>query len=210
MLVEPPRPCVPARAGTPHLTASPVVIRMIGARAARLETLDVLRIASLSAALVLAATSRGDIVVLAAMLSLGVGRPASALATAGALGAALVRWGSPSLGAIADAQVVLGPAGWTGSNAAVASAWLAGAALVLASRPRRRATGWSTALAAAPFAVAAADVVVGPSTGAAVLLRIAASAVALVLAVGVSRWRRGPDAGCVLAVAALVAAGLAR
>src|SRR5436190_13971425 len=124
---------------------------MIGVRASRLDTLEVLRVAALGAAFVLAVVSRGDVVVLAALLGLGVGRPASALATAGALGATLVRWGSPSLEAIAGAQAVLGPAGWTGSNAAVAAAWLAGAALVLASRPRRRATPLSTAIAAAPF-----------------------------------------------------------
>jgi hypothetical protein len=183
---------------------------MIGVRAARLDTLDLVRAAVLVAAFALAVTSRGDVVVLAALLGLGVGRPASALATAGALIAALVRWGSPSLEAIAGAQAVLGPAGWTGSTAAVASAWLAGAALVLASRPRHRATRWSTVLATAPFAVAAADVVVGPSAGGAILLRVAGSVAAAVLAVATSRWRRGPDVACVLSVVALVAAGLAR
>jgi len=210
VLVEPPRPRVPARAGTPHLSSSAARVEMIGARAARLDTLAVLRIALLGAAFVLAVASRGDVVVLAALLGLGVGRPASALAAAGALVAALVRWGSPSLEAIAGAQAVLGPAGWTGSTAAVASTWLAAAALVLAARPRHRATRWSTVLATAPFAVAAAALVVGPSAGGAILLRVAASVVAVILAVATSRWRRGPDVACVLSVVALVAAGLAR
>jgi hypothetical protein len=183
---------------------------MVGVQAARLDTLDALRVALLAAAFVLAVSSRGDLVVLTAMLGLGVGRPASALAAAGALAATLVRWGSPSLEAIAGAQAVVGPAGWTGSNVAVAAVWLAGAALVLASRPRRRGTPLSTAIAAAPFAVAAADVVVGPSAGGAIVLRVAGSVVAVVLAVAASRWRRGPDVACGLAVVALVAAGLAQ
>ena len=210
MLVEPPRPRLPARAGTPHLSSLASRVQMVGTRAARLDTLEVLRAASLAAAFVLAITSRGDVVVLAAMLGIGVGRPASALAAAGALVATLVRWGSPSLEAIAGAQTVLGPAGWTGSNAAIAAAWLAGAALVLASRPRRRATRRQTAFAVAPFAVAAADVVVGPSSGGAIVFRIVGCFVAVALGVSLSKWRRGPDVACALAAVAVVAAALAR
>ena len=210
MLVEPPRSRVPARAGTPHLSSTATHVGVAGSRAARLDTLDALRAVCLAAAFVLAVTSRGDVVVLAAMLGLGIGRPASALASAGALAATLVRWGSPSLNAIAGAQAVLGPAGWTGSIAAVASAWLAAGALVLASRPRRRTSTWSSVLASAPFAVAAAVVVVGPSAGGAVGLRAAGSVVAVVLAVVASRWRRGPDVACVLAAAAVIAAGIGR
>lgn len=210
MLVEPPRPRVPARARAPHLSSTATRVRIAGSRAARFDTLDALRVACLAAAFVLALTSRGDVAVLAALLGLGVGRPASALASAGALAATLVRWGSPSLDAIAGAQAVLGPAGWTGSTSAVASAWLAGLALVLAARPRRRTTRWSTALASAPFAVAAASIVAGPSSGIGFALRVAGSIVAVALAVVASRWRRGPDVACVLAAAALVAAGVAR
>src|SRR5213078_2393891 len=63
VLVEPPRPRVPARARTPHLSSPAIRDRMVGARAARLNTLDALRVALLAAAFVLAVTSRGDIVV---------------------------------------------------------------------------------------------------------------------------------------------------
>jgi len=90
-------------------------------------------VALLAAAFVLAVTSRGDVVVLALLLGLGTGRRRAGLAAAGALGAAMVRWGSPSLSAIAGAQAVLGPAGWTGSRAAIVSAWFGAVALVLAA-----------------------------------------------------------------------------
>src|SRR5204863_3110181 len=58
VLVEPPRPRVPARAGTPHLSSSAARVQMIGVRASRLDTLEVLRVAVLGAAFVLAVVSR--------------------------------------------------------------------------------------------------------------------------------------------------------
>jgi hypothetical protein len=169
-----------------------------------------LRVALLVAAFVLAVSSRGDVVVLALLLGLGSASRASGFGTATALAAAMVRWGSPSMRAIAGAQAVLGPGGWTGSGAAVASAWLAGLALVAAARPSSRPTPVWTVIAVAPFAAAAADVVAGPSTGGAIAARVAGSVVALGLGIVVSRWRRAPRAACLLGTAALLAAGFAR
>ena len=214
MLVEPPRPRLSGRAGPPLLNAAAPRVRIRRRVDIERGPKDIANptvgAAVLVAAFTLAVTSRGDVVVLAVLLGLGVRRRSSGLAAAASLAAAMVRWGSPSLRAIAGAQAVLGPAGWTGSTAAVASAWLAAIALVGAARPVARTTLRLTAAAAAPFAVAAADVVAGPSAGGALGLRIAASAAALVLAVIAARFRWAPVCACAFALAALVAAGLAR
>jgi hypothetical protein len=138
----------------------------------------------------LAVLSRGDVVVLALLLGFGAGRRLSGLASAGALLSALVRWGSPSLGAIAGAQAVLGPAGWTGSVASVGSAWLAAVALVLAAVPLIKANVVLVALSVSPFAVAAADVVVGPAPGGALALRVLVSVLAIGLTTVVAHSRR--------------------
>jgi hypothetical protein len=164
----------------------------------------------LAAALALAATSRGDVVVLTLLLGFGAGRRASGLAAGAALAAALVRWGSPGLGAIAGAQAVLGPAGWTGSGAAVASAWLGSIALVLAAVSFDRSSTLVTALSVAPFAVAAADLVVGPAPGGALVLRVAASVIACALTTALARWRTLPWLAVCSGVLALVCAGIAR
>jgi hypothetical protein len=164
----------------------------------------------LAAALALAITSRGDVVVLALLLGFGAGRRWSALASALALAAAFVRWGSPALGAIAGAQAVLGPAGWTGSSAAVASAWLGAGALVLASVPLDSTSKIITALSVAPFAIAAADLVVGPAAGGALALRVLASALALVATTLLARWRSLPSLAAGCGALALLSAGIAR
>ena len=224
MLLEPPRPRVPDRAGPPQLNTAPPRVRIRrrapaeqpvepiepAANVVTLEDHEPLRVALLIGAFVLAVASRGDVVVLAALLALGSWRRTTAFASSVALAAALLRWGSPSLRAIAGAQAVLGPAGWTGSNAAVASAWLAAVALVASARPRHRESTVLAAVGVAPFAVAAADVVAGPSAAGALGVRIAASVVAFGAALVVSRWHRAPQVACVLAVAALVAAGVSR
>lgn len=114
MLVEPPRSLVPARAGLTIATGGP------------------LRTAVSVAAVVLAVLSRGDVVVLAALLVLAAWHLPAVGAVVPALLASGWRWGSTSLDALAGAQAVLGPAGWTGPAAAVASSWLAALALVLA------------------------------------------------------------------------------
>jgi hypothetical protein len=168
------------------------------------------RTALLAAALVLAATSRGDVVVLTLLLGFGAGRRASGFASGAALAAALVRWGSPALGAIAGAQAVLGPAGWTGSPFAVASAWFGAVALVLAAVSFDRSSMVATGLSVAPFAIAAADVVVGPARGGALALRVLASVVALIVTTLLARSRSAPAIAVGSGALALLCAGMAR
>ena len=168
------------------------------------------RAALLVAALALAVTSRGDVVVLALLLGFGAGRRASGLAAGAALAAALVRWGSPALGAIAGAQAALGPAGWTGSAAAVASAWLGALALVLAAVSFDKTSIAVTALSVAPFAVAAADVVVGPAPGGALVLRVLAGVTALAATMLLARWRSMPALAVGSGALALLCVGIAR
>ena len=222
MLLEPPRPGLPDRAGPPPLTAVPRVrIRRRVPTPVVDENVETaqpsttgdhlsLRAALLAGAFALAAGSRGDVAVLAVLLAFGAGRRTPAFASAVALCAVMVRWGSTSLRAIAGAQAVLGPAGWTGSNAAVVSSWLAALALVGAARPLRRDWSWVGIAGVVPFAVAAADVVAGPSLGGALALRVVATVIGLAAALVASRWERAPACAAVVAVAALVTAGLAR
>jgi hypothetical protein len=218
VLVEPPRPCVPDRARPAHLNAPPRRVRLrsrTGPAAPVPETatsagdLPVLRLALGAGALVVAVASRGDVYVLAVLLGFAAGRRRAGLAVALALVASSVRWGSPSLGAIAGAQAVLGPAGWTGSAAAVGSAWFAAAALVLAAAPIDRGWPWRMA-SVAPFGLAAADVVAGPGPGGAIAVRVLASAIACAAAAALPD-RRARDAFAVAAaVVALGCAGVAR
>ena len=115
---------------------------------------DRLRLAAAAAALVLAATSSGEVVALAVLLGVVAGDVfAFAACLLGAM-AVVARWGTGSLPALAGGQAVAGAAGLFGSGAAVGSAWYAGAAFVLASPG-----GWL----AVPFGVAAGAVVAGPA-----------------------------------------------
>ena len=231
MLVEPSRPRLPGRAG-PLLNAAPQRVRIRRrTAAAHEEKSDVprppstsaraapahapadassVRLVLLVAALVMAASSRGDVTVLATLLAFGSARRSSALAAATALGAAMVRWGSGSLRAIAGAQAVLGPAGWTGGTVAVTSSWLAALALVAAARPVGGARSVRALVSLSAFAVAAADVVAGPSAGGALGVRVLASIVALALAFGCSRWRAASAGAAGIGVVALAVAGFAR
>ena len=68
----------------------------------------------------------------------------------------------------------------------------------------------TSALAVAPFAVAAADVVVGPAPGGALVLRVLATLAALALTMVVIRRRPVPFAAEACAMVALLCAGLAR
>lgn len=172
MLVEPPGADVSAR--RPH--------PLIG--------LDIptARLAALAAAAVAAVASRGDVLLLGVVLGVGAGSVVAGAAGVLAGVAVLVRWGSPSLGALAGAQAVLGPAGTTGSAAAAASAWCAASALVLVVRPLAPDPGGARWLrvgvvlaSTVPFGLAAADVVAGPGPGGSLATRVVASAVATVL-----------------------------
>lgn len=184
--------------------------------------LSLIRAGAIGAAGVSAAFSQGHVVVLALLLGLAAGRVSSGAAAAGAAAAVLLRWGSPSLGALAGGQSVLGGAGLTGTSAAAASAWLAATALVLATTPVGDARPSKGRLArlgfvapALPFGLAAAAVVAGPGPGGALGLRVAACAVAVALAAIVAATRTTPGADRVAAslavlsgVAAAVAAGM--
>lgn len=177
--------------------------------------LDVVRTSAAGAAVVLAVLSRGDVLVLAALLVVVAWRPA-AVAVVPALVASAWRWGSTSLDALAGAQAVLGPAALVGpTSAAVASVSAALAILVGVpgrplgeASPNRRPRGRLMVAVATGAAVAA--VVAGPGVGGEIWVRVAVGAVASVGAAGVARLRtRGDSLAWVLdggaALAALVA-----
>lgn len=225
MLVEPPRPVLPARAG---LTIS---ARRLG------------RVAASVAALLLAVLSRGDAFMLAALLTLAAWHLPTLAAVLPALLASSWRWGSTSLEAWAGAQAVLGPAGVVGPGRAAAASWLAAGALLLASPHRlgRSSTGVggmggplgvpgapklrtaltaigvggmggpvrpsnapNLALAAATGATAAA-VVAGPAVGGEIWVRAVATIVATVAALVVATQRARHHIDGAVDVAAVVA-----
>ena len=138
-----------------------------------------LRLGAAAAAVVLPLTSSGEVVLLACLLGFVAADVLAAVATAAALLALAVRWGSTSLDAISGAQSVLGPGGTVGSLPEVAASWSAATALVLAA-PR----GWWPAAA---FGTTAALAVAGTSGDPAdVALRLVACAagVAVTMAAG--------------------------
>lgn len=176
-----------------------------------------------TAALVLAALSRGDAIVLAALLLIAVSR-LPAVAVVPALLASSWRFASTSLEALAGAQAVLGPAGLVGPVRGAAASWFAAAALVLCTpawtglrtgstaAPARalRAIGGVTGLTAAALGAAAAAVVAGPSLQGDWWVRVLGSVLAVALGLGVGRlreWRGSPFDALALA-AALAAAAL--
>ena len=123
---------------------------------------------------------------------------AGAVAILSACAAVLVRWGSPSLGAVAGAQAVLGPAVVVGSATAAASTWLASLAVALTARDR---------LTAAAFGLTAGVFAAGPTFPHALATRVAGAAAGLVAAYGAARL---PRAASIAAVAVGAAAlGLA-
>jgi len=157
------------------------------------------RSAVLAAALVLALLSRGDVLVLAALLAVGAWRPLPAVAIASALAASAWRWSSTALEDAAGAQAVLGPAGLVDPATAATAAWLGALALVLATPDLRRAwagdevpggrlgeavLGWLPALA---FAASGAVVVAGPGPGGDLWARAVAVAAGALLARQVPR-----------------------
>lgn len=142
------------------------------------------RLAAAAAALVLALTSRGDVVVLAAALAVATWRPLAALSVAAVLTSVAWRWGSTALEDVAGAQAVLGPAGWVGPTLAAAGSWLAAAALVLLAPALPRPAGWVV------VGAAAAVVVAGPGPGE-VWVRAVATVVATLAAGLVAQLRAG-------------------
>ncbi len=185
-----------------------------------MSRVELARTAAAGAALVLALSSRGDVLVLAAALGVVAARPLPAVALGVALVATGWRWGSTGLEDIAGAQAVLGPAGWVAPARAAVAAWLAAGVVVLTtpawSEGSSPAPGWRRWLVVAASGASAAVVVAGPAPGGDLWVRPLAVVVALGLAVGVAqargRWgtvRRVVD-GLVVVVAgvalALVAA----
>lgn len=161
-----------------------------------------LRLGAAAAAAGLALTSSGEAVLLGLLLAVASGQVwTTAVATVAALAMGL-RWGSTSLDAIAGAQSVLGPAGLVGSLGAAASAWFGGLALVLVS---------PGGLAAPAFGLAAAFAVAGPAVHSPVelVVRVAAAAIGVGLAVAAGRWAPPKVAQPVSLGLAVVAAGLA-
>lgn len=195
LLLEPPRADVPPGAG---LT---------------LPVTTTIRLGAAAAALLLAVLSRGDVLVLAAMLALLAWRPLPVAALVPALVAGGWRWGSTSLEAISGAQAVLGPAGTVGPTAAAVSAWLAAVAVVLVTpdlRTRREGGWWGRPTGAAPrwvpsvasaapgaqllgaaaVGATAAVLAAGPAPGGAVWARVLLAVVATVAALSVATLRR--------------------
>lgn len=143
------------------------------------------------------------------------------------------RWGTTSLDAVAGAQTVLGAGGVVGPGPAAASAWLAAAALVLAtphaaghdpddigvalegdhgSEPapsRRRRPRSAAVVAALALGSAAAATVAGPDLGNDVVLRLGATAAAALVAMVVASLRRQQVTAALALVAGLAASGLA-
>ena len=157
-----------------------------------------LRAAALTAALLLAALSRGDALVLAALLSLAAWRPLPAVAVVTALAATAWRWASAALEDIAGAQAVLGPAGLVDPPTAAVAAWLGALAVLLATpdlltepeddpgpRPARWGLRWVPVLA---HAATAAVIVAGPSVGGDVWARLVAVAVGVGVVAAARRW----------------------
>jgi hypothetical protein len=203
VLVEPPGSDLPAPAALTRHLLEPVT----------------LRVALAAAATAMAVSSRGNVIVLAAVLAVLAADP---LAGAGGVAAAVamaLRWGSPSLGAIAGDQSVLGPAVTVGPALAAAGAALAAAALVLAARtppeseleaigvgnrpllPRVRV--WL--LGGVPYGVAAAAAAAGPGPGGELWVRIGASVAAVLAAVGVAAITTRASTRLPAGIASLVA-----
>jgi hypothetical protein len=157
-----------------------------------------LRAAALAAALLLAALSRGDTLVLAALLALAAWRPLPAVAIVTALVGTAWRWSSTALEDIAGAQAVLGPAGLVDPPAAAVAAWLGALAVLLATPDLRLppeedpggrwARGVVIGAPVLAHAATAAVIVAGPSVGGDVWARLLAVAVGAAAVAGLRRW----------------------
>lgn len=210
MLVEPSGPRVPAG---PQPTFS-----LRGSSALSLGRAGVA-----AAAIALSVTSRGAALLLVAVLVVLASRPLRMIGVAGAVAASCLRWGTTSLGPIAGAQAVLGPAGWTGGATAVTSAWAGALALICAvpGRPPPSPTGVGAIrrvelpagmFFAAPFGFSAGLVLAGPGPGGELAVRAAAALIATTLAVLVALARHSGlfdrRADLVAACAGMAAAAL--
>lgn len=174
------------------------------------------------AAAALAVTSTGSMVLAALLVGVATRERRAAGAALLAVLATAIRFRTGTFDDLAGIQSVLGPAGTVGPATGAASAWLAAAALVLAAQPLpgaslRAAAGRVERLRAATPALAcglfAAALAAGPGPSD-LGVRVLASVVALLLAVGVTLAPAGttlgrarPWAALVAGVAAVVLAG---
>jgi hypothetical protein len=150
-----------------------------------------------------AVVARGPGAVLAGLVAVVLATPVGVATAALVAVATWLRWGSAWLVSVTGAQAVLGAAGVVGPPSAAASSWLAAVALVVA-------VPGGSALAAVASGAAAALLVAGPAGVDGIAIRVAATAVATLLAlvVGRLRWRRVPAVlALVLAAAAVGFAG---
>jgi hypothetical protein len=177
VLLEPPAAHVPARrprqgVAGPHLglqseALTPPAVPARTRPAATAHRLDgsmpwghALAAGAAAAAVLMAVTSTGDVILLGVLLGLAASGAVVDGAVAGAVGvlagAGVVgRWGTSSLAALAGGQAVVGAGGWTGSAALVASSWGSALALLLVC-PAGLAP-------AAAFGAAASQLVAGPA-----------------------------------------------
>ena len=167
-----------------------------------------LPVAAALAAAVLALTSTGSTVVGAALLGVAVGDRRRAAAALLAVAACALRFSTTSFDDLAGIQSVLGSAYEVGPAPAAASAWAAGAALVLAAAPvgTGRVLGGAAALAGGAFAAA---VVAGQGPGGDLWVRVVATAAATAIAGGVVALdRAGPPRARTATPWLAVAAGI--
>lgn len=171
-----------------------------------------LALAAAIAAAVLAATSTGSVVVVALLVWAATLDRRSGIAVLLATLATSIRFTTGSLDDLAGIQSVLGVAGEVGPTTAAVSAWLAAAAVLLATRAPAVPAGdrglrrFAPALATGTLAAA---LVAGPGPDQ-LALRIGTSLAGVGLAVGITALQRrgtrlgGPSLAVGLAVAAVV------
>jgi len=144
--------------------------------------LTTLQLGAAAGAAVMAVTSAGDVLLLAALLGVAAASVETGAASVLAGLVVLGRFGTTSLAALAGAQHVVGPAGTTGPVLLATASWCAAAAVILSTR--------AEFTVAAVFGVAAASVVAGPAAHGAesFAIRVAASLLAVAMAWFVGGW----------------------
>lgn len=209
MPVEPPRPQLRPRPSAGRIVLprrAPAVDRVTdpdpGSAAGR-----VLPVAAAGAAVAMTVAGTGDVVLAGALAGLAAGGPVAVSSGVLAGLAVMVRWGSPSLGALGGAQAVFGIAGAVGEPVAVAATWCAAGALVLAgaagTAPRRTA-------GALACGVLAAAVVAGPAGRSGLGVRLGATVAVVAVAVATTRLpARSVAVSALLAAAGALALAVA-
>jgi hypothetical protein len=168
-----------------------------------------LRLPAAAAAVLVFGTSAGDGFVAVVALLLAAG-PVAGAAAGLAMAAAVARWGTADLGAVAGDQAVLGPAVAGGSLVAILSSALAALGLVLVARARATSVAdWSPVVA---LGVGAAVLASGPAPAdaGALAVRAVATVVGVAAAAGVAALvRRTPALDTHLSIGGVAATGVA-